>query len=193
MAWRSSVSREIYISTDVETDGPIPGPNSMLSFGSVAILPGKIIYSEFSSNLETLEGATADPDTANWWLTQPKAWEACRKNLQNPKAAMIQYYNWLDKIKDKGYSPVFVGYPAGFDFLFIYWYLMKFVGASPFSFSAIDVKTYAMAMLNKPYRQCTKRNFPQKWFEPNMPHNHVALDDAREQGMMFMNMMEQNK
>ena len=25
---------EIYISTDVETDGPIPGPCSMLSFGS---------------------------------------------------------------------------------------------------------------------------------------------------------------
>jgi hypothetical protein len=27
---------EIYISTDVETDGPIPGPNSMLSFASAA-------------------------------------------------------------------------------------------------------------------------------------------------------------
>lgn len=27
---------EIYISTDVETDGPIPGVNSMLSFASAA-------------------------------------------------------------------------------------------------------------------------------------------------------------
>ena len=27
---------EIYISTDVEADGPIPGPHSMLSFGSAA-------------------------------------------------------------------------------------------------------------------------------------------------------------
>jgi hypothetical protein len=27
---------EIYVSTDVEADGPIPGPNSMLSFGSAA-------------------------------------------------------------------------------------------------------------------------------------------------------------
>jgi len=26
---------EIYVSTDVETDGPIPGPNSMLSLGSL--------------------------------------------------------------------------------------------------------------------------------------------------------------
>ena len=29
-------SKEIYVSTDVEADGPIPGPNSMLSFGSEA-------------------------------------------------------------------------------------------------------------------------------------------------------------
>jgi hypothetical protein len=29
-------SKEIYVSTDVEADGPIPGPNSMLSFGSAA-------------------------------------------------------------------------------------------------------------------------------------------------------------
>jgi hypothetical protein len=28
--------KEIYVSTDVEADGPIPGPNSMLSFGSAA-------------------------------------------------------------------------------------------------------------------------------------------------------------
>ena len=30
---------EIYVSTDIEADGPIPGPHSMLSFGSAAYLP----------------------------------------------------------------------------------------------------------------------------------------------------------
>jgi hypothetical protein len=34
-------SREIYISTDIEADGPIPGPNSMLSFGSAAFRADK--------------------------------------------------------------------------------------------------------------------------------------------------------
>ena len=28
---------EVYVSTDVETDGPVPGPNSMLSFASAAL------------------------------------------------------------------------------------------------------------------------------------------------------------
>ena len=45
---------ELYISTDVETDGPIPGPHSMLSIGSAAYTADKKILSTFSANLETL-------------------------------------------------------------------------------------------------------------------------------------------
>ena len=47
-------SKEIYVSTDVETDGPIPGPNSMLSFGSAAYIGGKELIGTFSANLETV-------------------------------------------------------------------------------------------------------------------------------------------
>jgi hypothetical protein len=50
---------EIYISTDVETDGPIPGPHSMLSFASAAYTEDKQLVSTFSANLEALEGAWA--------------------------------------------------------------------------------------------------------------------------------------
>jgi hypothetical protein len=45
-----------------------------------------------------------------------------------------------------------------------------------------------MAKLNLPYKQCTKKNMPKKWFS-DLPHNHIALDDAREQGHLFINMM----
>ncbi len=54
-------SKEIYVSTDVEADGPIPGPNSMLSFGSAAYTGGKELIGTFSANLETLPGATQRP------------------------------------------------------------------------------------------------------------------------------------
>ena len=69
---------EIYVSTDVEADGPIPGPHSMLSFASAAFTADKQLIGTFSANLETLEGATAHPVQAAWWKTQPDAWEACR-------------------------------------------------------------------------------------------------------------------
>ena len=39
---------EIYVSTDVETDGPIPGPHSMLSFASAAYRADKTMVSTFS-------------------------------------------------------------------------------------------------------------------------------------------------
>ena len=79
---------EIYVSTDVEADGPIPGPSSMLSFGSAAYTAGKELLGTFSANLETLAGETA----------------------------MQRYVAWLKALPGK---PVFVGYPAGFDFLFL--------------------------------------------------------------------------
>jgi len=177
---------EIYFSTDVETDGPIPGPNSMLSLGCAAYTADKQLLSTFSANLETLPGATAHPKTAEWWATQPEAWAACRSKLEAPEAAMKRYVEW---IKSVGGKPVFVAYPAGFDFLFVYWYLICFTGDSPFSHSALDMKTFAMALLKTGYRDSTKRNMPKRWFDP-FPHTHVALDDAIEQGAMFCNMLK---
>ena len=141
---------EIYISTDVETDGPIPGPHSMLSIGSAAYTADKVLVSTFSANLETLPGAQAHPKTAEWWATQPEAWAACRKDLEPPELAMARYVSWIKSLQGR---PVFVAYPAGFDFTFVYWYLIKFVGESPFSHSALDIKSFAMAMLKTGYRQ----------------------------------------
>ena len=180
---------EIYVSTDIETDGPIPGPNSMLSFGSAAYLPDKSLVGTFSANLETLSGAQGDPKTMAWWETQPEAWAACRVDTQDPALAMPAYASWLDSLPGK---PVFVAYPAGFDFLFIYWYLIRFAGRSPFSFSAIDIKTFAMAVLKCDYRAASKRGMPSRWFDKS-PHTHVALDDAIEQGVLFCNMLAENR
>lgn len=180
---------EIYVSTDVEADGPIPGPHSMLSFGSAAFQADRTMIGTFSRNLETLAGASADAKTAAWWKTQPEAWAACRTNLVPPQNAMREYVQWLRALPGK---PVFVGYPAAYDFMFVYWYLLRFAGESPFSHSALDIKTFAMCLLGRDYRDSTKRNMPRQWFEPAR-HSHIALDDAVEQGQLFCNMLQEAK
>jgi len=180
---------ETYVSTDVESDGPIPGPFSMLSMASAAYTGDKQLLSVFSANLETLPGAGVHPKTMQWWATQPEAWQACRTNLEPPEQAMMRYVAWL---KDLPGKPVFVAYPAGFDFLFIYWYLIRFTGESPFSHSALDIKSYAMAVLKTDYRESIKRNMPRSWFD-DLPHTHVALDDAIGQGALFCNMLHANR
>jgi hypothetical protein len=177
---------EIYVSTDIEADGPIPGPNSMLSFASAAYKADKRLVGTYTANLKTLPEATPDPKTMEWWGTQPEAWAACRADLRDPAEAMPEYVAWLKSLPGK---PVFVAYPASYDFMFVYWYLIRFAGESPFSHSALDIKTYAMALLGKGYRDATKRNMPSSWFD-DLPHTHVALDDARGQGVLFCNMLQ---
>lgn len=184
--------KEIYISCDVETDGPIPGPNSMLSLGAAAFIEDGTLVTTFTRNLETLPDAHGDPDTMKWWETQPDAWEACRKDAIAAESATADFHDWVTELLC-AYKPVFVGYPAGFDFMFVYWYLMYFEGHSPFSFSALDVKSYAMAMLKGDYRKSTKKNYPERWFGGQPEHNHVALQDAIGQGMMFVKMLQENK
>jgi hypothetical protein len=179
---------EIYVSTDVETDGPCPGLNSMLSFASAAYLADKTLIGTFSANLEMLPEASGHPETMKWWETQPAAWAACRQDLQSPEEAMRQYAAWLEGLPGK---PVFVGYPVVFDYAFVQWYLHKFTGGNPFSFFALDIKTYAMALLKSDYRETTKATMPEHWFDENLPHTHLALDDALEQGVLFCNMLRE--
>src|SRR6476620_6006477 len=100
---------EIYVSTDVEVDGPIPGPHSMLSFASAAFRADKTLLGTFSANLELLPGASGHPDTLAWWAERPEAWAAARADVQSPEAAMVAYAEWLEGLPG---LPVFVGYPA---------------------------------------------------------------------------------
>ena len=178
-------SNEIYVSTDIEVDGPIPGAHSMLSIGSAAFSQKGKLLSTFSANLATLPGATGHPSNMAWWAEQPDAWAACRQDLQGPKDVMQDYVQWL---KDLPGKPVFVGYPAAFDFLFVYWYLMHFIGESPFEHSAIDIRSYAMAILRKPYRESGKAHMPERWLDGESL-SHVALEDAIKQGQMFCRML----
>lgn len=182
---------EIYVSTDVETDGPCPGLNSMLSFGSVALtIKDDKCYQlgTFYKNLNLLPGANPDKSTMNFWKSNKDAYNLTRVDTVDPLVAIQEYHSWLTSLPGK---PVFVGYPAGFDFTFIYYYLHRFAGDSPFSFSALDIKTYAMAVMKTEYRQSTKKNMPKRWF-PKLPHTHHALDDALEQGHLFLNILMEN-
>lgn len=184
--------REVYVSVDIEADGPIPGPHSMLSLGAAAFSvdratpPAVAALGTFSANLETLDGASGDPQTMQWWRSQPDAWAACRTDLQPPDVAMQAFAAWLAALPGR---PVFVAYPAGFDFTFVYWYLVRFTGSSPFSHAALDMKTLAMALLGTTFRDTSKRSFPSRWLPADRPHTHVALEDAIEQGEIFCAML----
>nr|WP_211176234.1 3'-5' exoribonuclease [Brasilonema sp. UFV-L1] len=160
----------------------------MLSIASAAYTADKQLVATFTANLETLPGAQGHPETMNWWSQQPDAWAAARTNPQPPPQVMQSFHSWLLGLPGK---PIFVGYPAAFDFMFVYWYLMKFVGNSPFKHSALDIRSYAMAFLKRNYSESGKDNLPTAWLD-NLPLKHIALDDAMQQGTLFCNLLQAN-
>ena len=195
--------KEIYVSCDVEADGPIPGHNNMLAFGAAAfdlerekdwtIGPREPIVT-FEKNLMPVPGSEADPDTMAWWKTQPEAWEYIRQHRMSPRVAMFAFRAWLEDLPGK---PVFVGYPASYDFMFLYWYMVRFTGfPAPFGFQALDIKTLMIDRLSVPFRKTSKelakKQCPE-WFVGLRPHTHKPLDDAIGQGQLFVNIMLDGK
>lgn len=179
--------------TDIEADGKCPGLSNMLSFATAAFDVEKNLIGTFEANLELMEGTTPCPETMKFWNendTNRKAYAATRVNTQEPAVAMKAYVDWLKELPGQ---PIFVGYPAVYDFKWIDYYCVKYLGSNPFSFSrAVDVKSYAWAVMGKHFQSCSKRSMPRHWFD-DLPHTHIAIDDAIEQGAMFINMMRETR
>ena len=115
---------EIYFITDIETDGPIPAEHSMLSFACIAMNEAGEFLGEFSINLDTLPNAVVHPKTKLFWQSEPEAWAACRVDTVAPEVAMNDFVKWVHTVVKNHSAPVFVGYPAGFDFTFVFFCLL---------------------------------------------------------------------
>lgn len=183
---------EIYLSVDVEADGPIPGPYSMLSFGIAAFSLDKVLLGTFTRNLELLPGAAQHPRVMAWWSSTPQnraAYERARENVQPVRESMLACDAWVKSLRAHG-KPCAVGAPAAYDYgAWLYWYLAYALGDVPeLGFSALDLKSFAFGRLpGTRYRSLGKGTYPAEWFDPETPHTHVALDDAIEQGAIIVN------
>lgn len=173
-----------FVVTDIEADGPDPGRNSMLSFGSVACDADGRTVSEFTANLLPLPGAGEDPETMDWWRTEPEAWRQAMRDRQDPAAAMPAYAGWLGGLPG---TPVFVAHPLTFDGLWIDWYLQRYVGRRLFRrprspglcfASGLDLPSMVMAVTGWDYRRCSRDSYPKHWLGGH-DHSHRAIDDAR--------------
>ena len=183
-------SDECYVSIDIEADGRIPGRNSMLSLGAAALTSEGKLVDTFAVNLEQLPNATEDVHTMRWWAAHSEAWEACRTNLEAPKPAMQRLHAWLEHQHTAVGVPVMVGFPAAFDSMWVQWYLHKFAGEDPFRRRVIDIKTLIMVAMGAGYRPTMRTNLPKHWL-PQARHTHVAVDDAIEQGELFINIVRE--
>ena len=157
----------------------------MLSLGSAAYTETGDLLGTFTVNLENLPDAAADPIVSRWWQTQAEAYAACRENPESPELAMPRFARWVTATAGKG-RPILVAWPVSFDFPFVAYYLNRFASGNVFGFKAIDLQSLAMGVLAKPrISLIVKEQLPRHWI-PLRAHTHVALDDALEQGELFL-------
>jgi hypothetical protein len=184
---------ELYISVDAETSGPIIGVHSMYSVGLVAYTKYGQEIGCFSVNLDELPGGQTYPVTAIFWAEHPAAFAAHRLNTVPPAQGMKALKQWLTDLADNGKNTlIFVAWPAPFDWGFLDWYLKVFADGNPFD-GAIDMRSYIMGMFHRSYAASGKGALPPQLLG-NYPNNlpHVALDDARHQGNLFMRLFLAN-
>jgi DNA polymerase III alpha subunit (gram-positive type) len=187
--------KELFISIDIETDGPSPGLNSMLSLGAVAFTMDTIVVDRlysFSRNILPIDGAFEDADTMDWWDTQGDAWEMCHKDQVDAVDAIGEFAGWLEDLSAYG-KLVAVAWPAGFDFTFVNWYMHQFYGKNPLGFACMDIRSYANGLFAvSGYYEKIPEGDLYKIFSVKLDDikPHVAVDDALRQGRLLHSLLQ---
>lgn len=184
---------DLYISADVETDGPVPGRYSLLSFGLVVVgrydgrrfEPQRSERESFYRELRPISTEFQDEALAVNGLDR----DLLARQGTDPAEAMLEAAEWVRTVSD-GHRPVLVAYPVAFDWAFLYWYFEQYVpGGSPFGHSScLDIRTLYQAVAGTVFDRSGKGTMP-GFLQPTAPHTHNALDDAIEQGELFSNLM----
>jgi DNA polymerase III epsilon subunit-like protein len=178
---------ELYIAFDVEADGPIPGPYSMISLGAaVAGRPDLAFYTEIrpiSDDFVPEALAVSGLDRDRLLREAPSA-----------ETAMTALNEWIDGLRAIG-KPVFVAAPAVYDGMFVHWYFLRFLGRSPFAASGagIDLRSYWMGRTGGEWGRTHKAEIKRKLGLRGLPHTHHAGEDAAELAQIFAAILENER
>jgi hypothetical protein len=190
---RPSVA-DAYFSADVETDGPIPGPFSILSFALV--YAGSFDGNHFQrpSRYEQMFYKEMRPISENFEPEALRVNGLDRKRLcvegEPPEEVMTEACQWVKRIAGEA-QPVLVAYPLSFDWSWLYWYFIRFsADGSPFDHSkCFDIKTALAVKAEIPISEAGRSRI-QPSLLPKRHHTHHAADDAVAQAEIFANLFE---
>ena len=150
-----------YIMADIESDGPIPGDYSMISFG--AVLVNEQLDQTFYGQLKPISEKYIPEALAVSGHTREETLA-----FDDPQHVMAEFQAWINKTcKDR---PIFISDNNGFDWMFICWYFHHFLGKNPFGFSSQN--------LGSMYKGLVKDTFQTFKHLRKTKHTHNPVDDA---------------
>jgi hypothetical protein len=146
---------------DVESDGPIPGDYSMISFGAVIV--DQDLDKTFYGQLKPI---------SEKWIPEALAVSGFNRDetqeFDDPKIVMEKFSKWLNE--NCKTRPLFFSDNNGFDWQFINWYFIHFCEKNPFGFSSTN--------LGSLYKGLVKDTFKNFKHLRKTKHTHNPVDDA---------------
>jgi DNA polymerase III alpha subunit (gram-positive type) len=173
--------REVYICVDVETAGPIPPDYSLLSIGACTIFEPQ---SSFYIELQPIN-AKLTPESAE---VHKLSLERLTVEGIPPATALHRFEGWLAEQSAPPKQPICVAFNAAFDWMFINYYFIHFLGYNPFGHAALDIKAFYMGQAGVPWAETSWRFIsPQFTGETHLTHH--ALQDALDQAVLFKKLL----
>ena len=179
------MSDEVLVSVDVEASGPTPSTGSLIAIGACLVDdPDVAVYLE----LKPLPGVPwSDEAQKVHHLSQVGLMQ---RALDVPEA-MREFEAWVLEAAGSR-RPVFVGWNAGFDWMFVADYFARFLGRNPFGIAPLDIKAYLMGRDQLSEWGDTRRSVVAQRYGLVEPLTHNALDDARQQASFFARLARQD-
>lgn len=146
---------------DIESDGPIPGDYSMISFGAVVVEPD--LNRTFYGRLRPISDSYVPEALAVSGFTREETLQ-----FEPPETVMTKFAEWLRSVSPN--RAIFVADNNGFDWQFINWYFHHFTGTNPFGFSSMN-----LGSLYKGLVKDVSKNFKHL---RRTRHTHNPVDDA---------------
>lgn len=165
------------ISVDVETAGPNPSDYALLSIGACTLLePRKEFYVELQPAKDTMEASSQ--------AVHGMDFQQLKVNGKPPKVAMQQFSDWLRASIPQEEKPLFMGFNAPFDWMFVCDYFHHYLGGNPFGHAAMDIKSFYMGFGRVSWEETSMAALT------SIPLRHNALEDARDQADLFLSLLQ---
>ena len=180
------MSDEILISVDVEASGGSPSTGSLLSIGACLVDdPSVGIYLELKPIADRA-----------WSVEAEGVHRLTREHLERsglePADAMLRLDEWVGS-QAAGRWPVFVGFNAPFDWMFVADAFWRYLGRNPFGISALDLKSVYMGSHGVTSWEQTRKVHIERELGVRFEHTHNALEDARDQARLAQVLLLQRR
>ncbi len=173
---------EAFVSVDVETAGPNPSQYSLLALGACLVSdPQRAFYVE-------LQPVNSNAEPAAMAIHHLTLAELKQRGLP-PADALTRFENWLKAEIPPDQPPIFVGFNAPFDWMFVDDYFHRYLGRNPFGHAALDVKSFYMGLTGVRWAETGLRHIAPQYGQ-DQPLTHHAQRDAQDQAELFRRLLQ---